>query len=110
MEVIVHYMDRNRASAGGKTDTDETARHQMNFGLFYLDNTPKPSFTIVSNYLLSNGSPNKVGDINKDGLVNISDLSALLAKWGTSDTAADINKDRTVNVSDLSMLLSKWGT
>jgi hypothetical protein len=48
------------------------------------------------------------GDINGDGKVNVLDLSALLAKWGTSDAAADLNHDGTVNVLDLSKLLASW--
>lgn len=49
-------------------------------------------------------------DVNNDGVVNISDLSLLLSKWGTTDAACDINDDGIVNISDLSVLLSKWGT
>ena len=49
-----------------------------------------------------------LGDINKDGVVNILDLSALLSSFGTTNSAADINKDGTVNILDLSILLSNY--
>ncbi len=51
----------------------------------------------------------KVGDLNKDGLVNIYDLSLLLSKWATTDSNADINKNGKVDIYDLSLLLSNWG-
>lgn len=47
-------------------------------------------------------------DINKDGVVNVFDLSILLSKWGTTDIQCDINRDSTVNILDLSLLLSNW--
>jgi hypothetical protein len=50
-----------------------------------------------------------VGDINGDGVVNVTDLSLLLSKWGTADASADLNHDGTVNVLDLSALLAHWG-
>ena len=53
-------------------------------------------------------------DITGDGLVNITDLLALLSEWGPcppppSECPADINFDGVVNVSDLLELLSSWG-
>lgn len=50
----------------------------------------------------------KRGDLNNDGLVNIFDLSILLARWRTADAVADINGDGEVNIFDLSILLSNW--
>lgn len=50
-----------------------------------------------------------VGDINKDGVVNVFDLSQLLSLWGGNSTAADLKPDGKVDVFDLSVLLSNWG-
>jgi len=51
-----------------------------------------------------------VGDLNGDGVVNVSDLLALLGAWGPNPGhAADINGDGVVNVSDLLILLGAWG-
>jgi len=56
----------------------------------------------------------KIGDINRDGDVNILDLSILLANFGKSglaitDQRADINEDGDVNILDLSSLLANFG-
>jgi len=56
----------------------------------------------------------KPGDINRDGDVNILDLSILLANFGKSGEAmlnpgADINEDGDVNILDLSILLANFG-
>ncbi len=53
------------------------------------------------------------GDLNGDGIVDVSDLLILLAAWGPCDDErdcpADLNGDGTVNVSDLLLLLANWG-
>lgn len=54
-----------------------------------------------------------IGDINSDGVVDVSDLLALLGAWGScprsGDCLADLNDDGVVDVSDLLMLLGAWG-
>lgn len=52
----------------------------------------------------------KVGDLNSDNKVNISDMSILLSAWGKSNATADLNKSGKVDISDLSILLSHWNT
>lgn len=47
-------------------------------------------------------------DLNKDGVVNIFDLSILLSGYGSNSTTGDLNSDGTVNVFDLSILLSSY--
>lgn len=53
-------------------------------------------------------------DLNKDGIIGISDLSLVLSNYGTSGTGpsvpGDANGDKSVNILDISTLLSKWGT
>lgn len=54
--------------------------------------------------------PLKAGDINRDNLVNIFDLSMLLSKWRMSDPASDLDGSGIVDIFDLSRLLTNWGT
>ncbi len=46
-------------------------------------------------------------DLNKDGKINIFDLSILLSQWNRSGSG-DLNNDGKVNIFDLSQLLVKW--
>ena len=50
-------------------------------------------------------------DSNNSGTVNVTDLLALLAKWGTCSAPcpADNTGDGNVNVTDLLALLGTWG-
>jgi PKD repeat protein len=70
-------------------------------------------FVAIGGYVLYRSfaapNPNLPGDLNNDNVVNVSDLSMLLSKYGTNDSSADINKDGTVNIGDLSILLSNYG-
>ncbi len=44
-----------------------------------------------------------------DGIVNVNDLLAVIAAWGSSDAACDINDDGVVDVNDLLMIIGAWG-
>ena len=49
-------------------------------------------------------------DLNSDGVVNITDLLALVDHWGVCGScSADINNDGIVNVNDLLSLVEAWG-
>ncbi len=54
-----------------------------------------------------------VGDLNNDGVVDVSDLLILLSAWGVcpdgSPCPADLNGNGVVDVSDLLILLANWG-
>lgn len=51
----------------------------------------------------------KLGDLDADGVVNVSDLFALLSDWTMAHSSADLNGDGNVNVVDLFILLANWG-
>ncbi len=47
------------------------------------------------------------GDLNGDGVVNASDLAAVLSNWGMAG-ATDVNHDGTTDAQDLAILLANW--
>ena len=49
------------------------------------------------------------GDVNADGLVDISDLLALLDVWGSASADGDLNEDGVVNIDDLLIVLGDFG-
>jgi hypothetical protein len=51
----------------------------------------------------------KIGDLNGDNIVNITDLSIFLSHWNTTDPVSDIDHNGIVNIFDLSSLLSHYG-
>ena len=54
------------------------------------------------------GCANNPADLNKDGLVDGADISALLNNWGGSGVG-DIDGNGIVDAADLSALLNAWG-
>ncbi len=52
--------------------------------------------------------PSNPADVNNDGAVNASDLTPLLAAWGTPNAAADIDNDGIVDAQDLAQVLAAW--
>ena len=56
--------------------------------------------------------PSKKGDVNMDGIVNVSDVTALISYiLGNevspfNESAAYVNDDSTVNVADVTLLIS----
>ena len=57
---------------------------------------------------LFHGGARSAADLDNSGSVNASDLSILLAAWGTAGGSADINRDGSVGGGDLAILLSAW--
>ncbi|MEE3001141.1 MAG: S8 family serine peptidase [Planctomycetota bacterium] len=50
------------------------------------------------------------GDANGDGKVNVDDILAVIAMWGSScsDCTEDLNGDGTVDVNDLLLVIANW--
>lgn len=65
---------------------------------------------------LTSAPPPCPGDINNDGQRNLTDLSILLAAFGTSvgnpgyNAAADLNNDGSIGLTDLAILLAVFGS
>ena len=49
------------------------------------------------------------GDVDGSGTVDVTDILAIVAAWGTNDPDADINGDGIVNVSDMLEAIAGWG-
>ncbi len=68
-------------------------------GGFWSGGTPEPDCPLL-------------GDLNCDGVIDVSDLLILLGEWGDcddpNDCPADLNDDGVVDVSDLLILLGNW--
>lgn len=53
-------------------------------------------------------TPQYKGDVNKDGKINLTDLSIMFSKWGKKESGvslADLNEDGIVNVMDYSQMV-----
>jgi hypothetical protein len=70
-------------------------------------NSGSPGNTVTWVVELPGDSTPCPADINGDGLVDVVDVLALLAAWGTD--GADINGDGITDVVDLLVLIAAWG-
>jgi hypothetical protein len=50
-----------------------------------------------------------VGDVNGNGVVDVSDLLYLVSVWGSDDPQGDVNDDGIVNINDLLDVMADWG-
>ena len=66
---------------------------------------------IIENAEILEPPPTRPWDVNKDGRVNILDLTFVASYFGKEDAppAADVNKDGKVNILDLTIVASHFG-
>ncbi|MCS7208422.1 MAG: hypothetical protein NZ874_02520, partial [Fimbriimonadales bacterium] len=64
----------------------------------------------IFNFTSGFGTDPFKGDVNLDGVVNDSDLLAILLEFGSSNPALDVNSDGAINDSDLLVVLLNFGT
>ena len=60
------------------------------------------------NFELDSCEAHAAADINRDGLVDGLDLTALLSAWGSANADADVNNDGVVDGLDMTIVLSAW--
>lgn len=109
--VPIYDLSWHTIDGGGGTSTDGT------FEVSAIAGQPDPIILTGSGYVLTGGFWSAFeaqpcpADITDDGLINVSDLLALLAAWGACGPPCppDINSDGNVNVTDLLTLLAAWG-
>lgn len=94
-------------------DADAPPRAVMaSMDLFRLGGKSEPAFVAFSTC-----GPAKAGDLNGDGVVNVSDLLGVIGAWGPcppppASCPADFapgGGDGVVNVTDLLFVISNWG-
>ncbi len=81
----------------------------IDYGSTGYDTTFGHGFVNAHQAVASLDTPGCDGDVNGDGLVNVSDALEIINQWGSSDEDADVNNDGLVNVSDLLMVVANWG-
>ncbi|MFK7961530.1 MAG: hypothetical protein AB8G96_13505 [Phycisphaerales bacterium] len=75
-----------------------------------VENDAAETFEIIARFDRPDVSNPCFGDLDGDGEVGFTDLTALLAAWGdVGMSVADLNGDMVVNFSDLTALLSAYG-
>jgi hypothetical protein len=89
------FVSGNMCVHNGELITNSTIRH------------PDGTFSHWSRW----GPSCPIGDVNQDGVVNIQDLLAVIASWGTCPATcpADIDHNGVVNIQDLLAVISNWG-
>jgi len=97
--------------AGPTIDLSDDDFVYLRVQLQRIDDTD--TFNAIVRIPLPSDTPDCPGDLNGDGVVNVSDLLILLGNWGecpgTAECVGDLNDDGVVNVSDLLILLGAWG-
>lgn len=66
----------------------------------------KPLFNATS--LKLRAAPTTDGDVNLDGIVDISDVQRVAANWLTTSPAGDANLDDFVDISDVQTIAANW--
>jgi len=54
-------------------------------------------------------TPIIIGDVNRDGHVDLADYSLFIPKYGTTDPVCDFNKNGVVDMGDYALLVNNYG-
>ena len=88
-----------------------TVKVTDSFGQVYYKTIQRPQSYVVT--MDASQAPYDLGDVNGDGVVNVTDVTALINKilgnspTGFNSIVADLNGDGAINVSDVTLLINK---
>ena len=93
--------------SNGKTTQSIVVKRPGNYSVTPLN--PRSNCSALS--APTNVNVNLMGDINRNAVVNITDFSIFLARFGNActDCLEDIDGNGVVNISDFSLFLSQYG-
>lgn len=115
--VNCHFGGNSAGGTGGAFFNDASPSTYIS-GSTFCGNSPNHVVGSYNNgggnaYLPECPSPCDKGDLNCDGVVDITDLLLVLSHWGqcedVSDCPADVDGNGIVDISDLMGVLSLWG-
>lgn len=74
--------------------------------------TPTATTTTAPTNTIAPTTAPKIGDVNGDRIVNITDIGLIVDAYGTqppSDPRADLNRDGKVNIVDIGIIIDNYG-
>jgi hypothetical protein len=108
-EVMLYYQSTSKEFIEFLRDANTTNDVGQQLFDLWNENGKCPPTTMASATISLTPPASCVGDIDGNGVVDVSDLLALLAAWGSADPDADLDDSGIVDVSDLLLLLAAWG-
>lgn len=106
-EVTVNYQTVTRHYIEALRDGNTTNDWGEILYDLWLQTDKGPPIPMVANTVQV--KPPRFADVNCDGVVNVSDLLAVISAWGPGNGRPDINGDGVVNVTDLLLVINNWG-
>jgi hypothetical protein len=116
-EVVVDHDGLHGMTSRSGTIGLSAGRHRLRIEYFERDGPaglvlrwegPATPVATVPSSALAHGGSDEPADFDNDGIVGASDLSLLLATWGTANATYDLTGDGFVNAQDLAALLFAW--
>ena len=120
LRAVVDEGDATHREVTGITGKNYTVKGLEAGGTFnyrvkavYTDGTESPWSNIQTITLFENGNVHQPGDVNHDGIVNVTDITLLIScvlndgNDAVCDECGDVNGDGLINVTDVTLLINK---